>query len=358
MSDRNLRDRVSSCELMLMADQFSEIELRRLDLNLLLVFSAVMRERSVRRSARRLFLGPSAISMALARLRDAVGDELFVRSQRGMEPTPRAVELWRRIEPALGEVEAALRAGRGFDPGAADTVFRFACPDDLEFLLVPRLLSRLEEEAPGTRLVVRPSEFTGVLERLDTGDAELALGALPGRGIERRHRVLSLYRDGFLAVVDPSVTATEVGLDLATYLELPQILLSPSGVLTGPIDDRLAELGHRRRVVAAVAHFPSIPFILQGRRLLANMPSVAARHFARRFGLAALPLPFGGGDFAVALAWHVRSDADPAQRWFRNLVRELTLALRAEAELSPCADPATAAPASPPPGPPAPCPPT
>lgn len=341
-----------------MADQFSELELRRLDLNLLLVFSAVMRERSVRRAAHRLFLGPSAISMALARLREAVGDELFVRSQRGMEPTPRAVELWRRIEPALGEVEAALRAGRGFDPRTADTVFRFACPDDLEFLLVPRLLGRLEEEAPGTRLVVRPSEFTGVLDRLDTGDAELALGALPRRGVERRHRVLPLYRDGFLAVVDPTVVGSAGELDLATYLELPHVLLSPSGVLTGLIDDRLAELGQHRRVVAAVAHFPSIPFMLKGRRLLANMPSVAARHFARGFGLTALPLPFDGGDFEVALAWHVRSDADPAQRWFRDLVRELTLAMRTEVEVSPPPAPQIGAPALPPPGPPGPCPPT
>jgi len=103
-----------------MTDTFNEIELRRFDLNLLLVFSALMRERSVSRAANRLYLGPSAVSMALGRLRDVTGDPLFVRAGAGMEPTPRALQLWAELAPALGSVAQAVRGRPAFDPAKAD----------------------------------------------------------------------------------------------------------------------------------------------------------------------------------------------------------------------------------------------
>ncbi len=189
-----------SDKLIFMKHEFNEAELRKIDLNLLLVFSALMRERSVSRAAGRLFLGPSAVSMALTRLRQIVGDSLFVRAGAGMDPTPRALALWSELEPALGAIELAVRGHRVFDPARAESTIRFAAPDDLEFALVPRLLERLETEAPGIRLVVRPSDFHTLLGRLDAGDADVGLSATPMSGIERRHRIRPLYRDGFSVV--------------------------------------------------------------------------------------------------------------------------------------------------------------
>ena len=274
-----------SYKLILMKYDFSEIELRKLDLNLLLVFSALMRERSVSRASGRLFVGPSAVSMALNRLRNTVGDALFVRTGIGMEPTPRALALWAELEPALGAIELAVRGLRAFEPASAEVTIRFAAPDDLEFVLVPRLLERLETEAPGIRLVIRPSDFRTLLGRLDAGDADVALSATPTSGIERRHRIRPLHRDSFSVLYDAQRLGHTGALDLDSYLEVPHLLLSNTGDLVGLMDEQLAELGRSRRVIASISHFPTMPFILRRRRALVNMPSVAARYFAETYKL-------------------------------------------------------------------------
>ena len=305
-----------------MTDGFKEIDLRRFDLNLLLVLSALMRERSVSRAARRLSLGPSAVSMALGRLREGVGDPLLVRAGSAMQPTPRALALWTAVEPMLAGLEGALRGGQTFDPAQSEAVLRFAAPDDLEFVLVPRLLERLGNEAARMRLVVRPSDFRTVLDRLDTGDADLALGATPERGLERRHRVRPLLQEGFSVLFDPAQFGAQPPLDLDTYVATPHVLLSPAGDLVGALDRALAAVGRTRTVLAAVSHFPTIPFVLKRRRALANVPSTAAAHFARAYDLATCPPPLRVPRFEVSLAWHARLDVDPVHTWFRDLVTE------------------------------------
>ena len=311
-----------------MNENFNEIDLRRVDLNLLLVFSALMREGSVSKAAQRLGLGPSAVSMALSRLRETLNDDLFVRSGSGMEPTPHGLRFWNEIAPALSAIDGAVRHGRTFDPSTTQATVRFAVPDDIEFVLVPRLLAKLNQVAPGLRLVFRPSDFVSVPDRLDTGDADIALGATPGRGLERRHRVHALYRDTFSAVYDPAQMGTSGPLDLARYLATPQLLLSVSGDGRGPIDDALSQLGHRRRIAATVAHFATMPHILKRRGWLTNMPTVAARHVAATFDLRWEPLPFEGPDFEVSLCWHARHETDPSHIWFRELVAGLVTELR------------------------------
>jgi LysR family transcriptional regulator, mexEF-oprN operon transcriptional activator len=301
---------------------FSEIELRKLDLNLLLVFSALMRERSVSRASRRLHIGPPAVSMALARLRATIGDDLLVRAGPGMEPTERALALWAELEPALSAIESAVRGARGFDPLTDERVIRFAVPDDLEFVLVPHLLERLAVEAPRMRLVVRPSDFRTLLGRLDSGDADLALSATPESGIERRHRILPIHRDGFAVLYDAAQLGCTGSLDLNTYLAVPHILLSIVGDLRGNVDERLAEMGRSRRVLSTVSHFPTLPFILKRLPVLANMPSLAACYYAETYGLERCPPPIESPRFKVSLAWHVRTDVDPAYVWLRRLVVE------------------------------------
>ncbi len=325
-----MASRMTPGKLKLMTETFSEIELRKIDLNLLLVFSALMREGSVSRAATRLSLGASAVSMALARLRAVMSDPLFVRAGAGMEPTARARRLWERVEPALGAIEAAVRGARAFDPATAQMTIRFAAPDDLEFVLVPRLIERLQRVAPGIRLVVRPSDFRTLLARLDSGDADLALSATPTSGIERRHRVAPLHNEGFVVLFDRARTRHDGPLDLETYTRLPHVLLSIAGDLRGLIDDTLARRGRTRTVLATVAHFPTIPFILRAVPALANMPAIAAGYFAREYGLALSPLPFRSPRFEVSMVWHVRTDADPAHVWFRDLVSRTVAELRAK----------------------------
>jgi LysR family transcriptional regulator, mexEF-oprN operon transcriptional activator len=313
-------------------DDINEIDLRRVDLNLLVVFAALMQERSVRRAAKRLLLGPSAVSMALGRLREMFEDPLLVRDRGAMAPTPRAVTLHARLQPALRELRGVVFDETSFDPSRARRTIRFASPDDLEIALLPRLIALVRREAPGITLVVRPSDFRIVPGMLDDGDADVALTATPAP-LDRRHRQEVLYEEHFDALFDPKQLVAP-RLTMKRYLETPHLLVSPSGVLRGLVDGRLAELGEERRVVAAVAHFSTLPFLLRMKPVLANVPSVAAHAYAREFRLAARPLPFDSPRFDVALMWHVRQDGDPALDWFRAKLRTLVLALRAESKAS------------------------
>ena len=311
-----------------MNDRFSEIELRKLDLNLLLVFAAIMRERSVGKAAGRLYLGSSAVSMALARLREAIGDPLFVRSGAVMEPTSRALRLWDELEPALASIERAVRGTRAFDPESIRRDVRIAVPDDLEFVLVPRLLDRLAQDAPGIRMIARPSDFRTVLERLDGGDADLALGATPPGRIDRRFHTLRLHEEAFAVLYDRDGLGRTGALGLDEWIDTPHVLLTNSGELHGAVDEALAAMGRERHVLLGLAHFPTVPFLLRGRTCLVNMPAVAAHYFARSFDLEVCTTPIAIPPFEVSLTWHLRTDADPLHGWLRERVAGEVAALR------------------------------
>jgi LysR family transcriptional activator of mexEF-oprN operon len=310
----------------------NDVDLRRIDLNLLVVFTAVMRTRHVRQAARRLSLTPSAVSMALARLRDVVGDALLVRGKNGMEPTARAIALEQRLTPALQALHGAVFDVPSFDPARAELTIRFASPEELDMVVVPRLMALLRKQAPRISLIVRPSNHRIVPGMLDTGDAAVALMATPSP-VDRRHRREVLYVEHFMALYDRRQLGSG-RLTLTRYLAVPHLIVSASGVLRGPIDDRLAELGRSRRLEAAMAQFSTLPFLLRSAPVLANVPSVTAVQYANEFGLAARPLPFASPRFEVSLLWHARHDADPAMRWFRESVHSVVAEARASVSRS------------------------
>ncbi|MFZ5963006.1 LysR family transcriptional regulator [Thalassococcus sp. BH17M4-6] len=315
-----------------MNGEFSEIELRKLDLNLLLVFSAIMRERSVGKAADRLFLGPSAASMALSRLRTAVGDQLFVKTAEGMEPTSRALALWEGLAPALASIETSIRAVRAFDPTTAERSVRFAAPDDLDIALLPRLMERLQKEAPGVRMIVRAADYRTLPARLDEGDADLALSATPN-ALDKRHCHRHLYEEPFAALYCPKQLGVTGDLNLQTFVAIPHLFRSLSGDFHGQIDDALAKIGETRRVSMALSNFSASPFLLKSSPCLINMPAVAARYFAEAFELEASALPIRIETFPVSIIWHARSDEDPFHVWFRELVAATCLDLSVETGL-------------------------
>lgn len=312
--------------------EFSEIELRKLDLNLLLVFSAIMRERSVGKAADRLFLGPSAASMALSRLRTAVGDQLFVKTVDGMEPTSRALALWEGLAPALSSIETSIRSVRTFDPATAERSVRFAAPDDLDIAVLPRLAQQLAQQSPGIRMIVRPADYRALIDRLDEGDADLALSATPN-ALDKRHRHKQLYEEPFAALYCPKQLGISGDLDLATYVETPHLFRSLSGDFHGQIDDALAQVGETRRVSMALSNFSASPFLLKSSPCLINMPAVASRYFAEAFDLETSALPIHSEAFPVSIIWHARSDQDPFHVWFRELVAATCIDLALETGL-------------------------
>ncbi|TQV74357.1 LysR family transcriptional regulator [Denitrobaculum tricleocarpae] len=301
-----------------MNEKFTEIELKKYDLNALLVFTALMHERSVTKAAKRLLVGPPAVSMTLARLRELFDDPLFVRAGKAMEPTSRAERLFARIGPALGEISDVIRSHSGFDPATSSRTIRFASPDDLEVVLVPAILEAMADCAPGVKLVVRSADFRNVPDLLDDGEVDVALTATPPQ-LEKRHRYRVIYEDTFTALYDPAQTAITSPVTLEQYIEVPQILLSTRGDWRGPIDDALATFGRTRQVLASVPRFSTIPFILKSRSSLVNMPSKSASHYAKLYGLATSALPFSSPRFSVSILWHLRAEQDPAVIWFRNL---------------------------------------
>lgn len=299
-----------------MNKKFNESELKNYDLNALLVFAALMHERSVTKAAKRLLVGPPAVSMTLAKLRSLFGDPLFVRAGKAMEPTSRANQLFDRIGPALGEISEVIRNDDDFDPATSSRTIRFASPDDLEVVLVPMILQAMADCAPGVKLVVRSADFRSVPTLLDEDEVDVALTATPAQ-LEKRHRYSMVYEDTFTALYDPAQVAIPSPLTLEQYIEVPQILLSTRGDWRGPIDDALATFGRARQVLASVPRFSTIPFILKSRPSLVNMPSKSAIHYARLFGLATSPLPFTSPTFSVSILWHLRAEQDPAVIWFR-----------------------------------------
>ena len=300
----------------------NEAHFRRVDLNTLIVFMAVMRERSVTRAAERLLLGQPAVSHALNRLRDLFGDPLFVRSRDGMVPTPRAIAAFERLSGALTDVHDTVFDPPPFNPATVDATVRLGLPDDLDAVLLPRLMGRLARAAPGVRLVVRPADFRSIPDQLDREDIDLAVSAKP---LDQRgwHRCTVLRREGFKCLFDPARFAASGRISMKAYLTAPHIIVSQSGDLHGAIDAQLAQLGHNRRVVMAAARFSVLPQLLKQGAFIANMPATCAAVFARDFGLCVSTLPFPTPRFDLALVTHRRLDADPLHVWVQGLLAAL-----------------------------------
>ncbi|MHB8822570.1 MAG: LysR family transcriptional regulator, partial [Pseudomonadaceae bacterium] len=210
-------------------------DLRRVDLNLLVVFETLMHERSVTRAAEKLFLGQPAISAALARLRTLFDDPLFVRTGRSMEPTARAQEIARLLSPALDSISTAVSRASSFDPATSSQVFRIGLTDEVEFALLPPLLRRLRAEAPGVVLVVRRANYLLMPGLLASGEISVGvcyteeLPANAKRKVLRRPRPMLLRAD---SIPGP--------LSFDDYCARPHAMVSFAGDLTGYIDEELA----------------------------------------------------------------------------------------------------------------------
>lgn len=310
-----MTNNLSSCDP---DSDFDEAVLRRLDLNLLVVFAMIMRHGSVQAAASRLYLGPSGVSMALSRLRDATQDRLFTRGKHGLEPTAFARALFERVGPALSAIGSAVRP-LAFDPRTATGTVRIALSDDLEIVVASRLQHALADRAPSLRLVIRHGDYRRVSAILDDDIADIVLSAHPA-SLDGRHRAEAVFVEHFLALTSaqhgPSV------LDLDTYLAARHALVSASGSARGRLDEALARLGHQRSIEVVTECFAALPFLLINSDLVATVPATAARMLAGQFGLALHRLPIESPTFPVSLAWRARDEAVPVQNWIRAVVRE------------------------------------
>lgn len=290
-----------------------------LDLNLLRVFDAVLRDRSVTLAARHLGLTQPAVSNALARLRAQFEDTLFVRTPGGMDATPFARELAEPVRQALALLESALAHGPGFDPATATRAFRFYMSDLGQIEFLPPLVERAQRQAPGVRLEAVALEVEDIGDALAAGALDLAVGFLPGLGPPVRRQ--PLFRDPYVCLMRAD---HPVGRSLTRkkFLAASHALVSYKGGHR-VIEEALERAGLARRIALRVPHFTVVPMVLERSDLILTLPSKVARVYQRRGNFKSLPPPVPIPAADVAAHWHERFERDPGSRWLREMVMEL-----------------------------------
>lgn len=291
-------------------------DLRRLDLNLLIVFETLMHERSVTRAAEKLFLGQPAISAALSRLRTLFDDPLFVRTGRSMEPTARALEIFALLAPALDAISTAVSRAADFHPATSTAVFRIGLSDDVEFALLPPLLRRLRSEAPGIQLVVRRANYLLMPQLLASGEISVGVSHTQELPANAKRKVLRRSQPKLLRA-----DAIPGPLALDDYCKRPHALVSFAGDLSGFIDGELAKLNRQRHVVLAVPQFSGLGTLLAGTDIVATVPDYTASALTASGGLRAEALPLPTQSFELHMVWRGAQDNDPAERWLRSRIQ-------------------------------------
>ena len=299
----------------------SDVELRRLDLTLLMVFDGALRHRKLTAVARQLGLTQPAISHALTRLRDILGDPLFVRRANGVQPTPRALALAQPVAQALATLREALQQGRCFDPSCATREFRVAALDYAIAMLVPDFLARFSAVAPGSRLAFRSLGYDEGRAALAGGSIDLILGipAPSGPFLQR-----TLLTESFVVLARPGHPIIGRKLDLARYLDCGHLLVSAAGDARGSVDNALAKIGRQRRVVAALPQFLAGFAAVAGSDMITTAPRRLARRHAAAFGLRQFEVPFEMPGFEIGTLRHENTAQDAGLNW---LEAELAQAL-------------------------------
>ena len=297
--------------------------LARLDLNLLVALDALLAERGVTRAADRVGLGQSAMSHNLARLRALFGDELLTRGPEGMRPTPRALALAEPVRAALAQVQALLSRDEAFDPRTAERTFRVGLPDSTEVLLVPALLARLCEEAPGVHLRLHNIDPSRLLDDLDADRLDLAVGMGTFPQGQAHHKQRLLLTETYLCMFNAERAGVSAPITLEDYVRLPHVLTSLRPGERGVVDDALAKLGLKRTVVLTTPRFLAVPFLVARAPVVVTMHSRLARLFAAELDLSLSPPPVELQEVAVSLIWHASYDRDPAHAWLRGEIVRL-----------------------------------
>ena len=290
------------------------MNLRTLDLNLLLVFDAVLQERSVIKAAGRLHLSQPATSHALNRLRQRLKDQLFVRTPEGMMPTPRAEQLADPVRQALDKLQLALEP-ETFSASTADRRFIVAVNNYAAVVLAAPFIAKCHDLAPRIRLLLRPSGSLNMAELLERADIDLAISAAESPG--SRHLSHLLVADRYVIVMRRHHPAARRKLDLTTFAKLPHLGISSTGEDMSFIDKELGLRGHSRSLALEAPFLTAGPVLAQS-----DMVAVLGRHialeFRRSYPIVIRELPFESPSLRSVMLWHRRLDDQPAQRWLRQ----------------------------------------
>ena len=291
------------------------MDIRQVDLNLLVIFDTMARHRSVIRTAEAVGLSQPATSAALARLRTVFGDPLFVRGGTEMQPTPRALALAPAIHRVVETISLEVLQPAEFEPALAERSFTILTPDIGEISFIPGVLRHLRQAAPQVRLRTLSMPPKAAAEALEAGQAELAVGFFPDlqkAGFFQQ----ALFRTSYTCIACASRATTR--LSLKQFLAARHIVVRPEG-REHAFDRWLEDKGHRRQVLLELSHFMSLLAILPGSDLITTVPDDIAAAVARHIKVSRLELPFKPPVIEVQQYWHRRLQHDPANRWLRGV---------------------------------------
>lgn len=340
-ADRNIATGArSACDGVLLV----AVSFKTLDLNLLKVFDAVMEERSVLRASHRVALSQSAVSHSLARLREMLEDDLFVRTATGMQPTARALTMAPQVREALRSLEAAVEQPR-FVPADSTRRFTLAANDFTTMVLASPLLKILGREAPAIDLIIKPVTRIDLAEQIDLGRIDVAIGVFSDPPSRFRTSLLFEYDDVLIVGGKHKLGR----IDNAALARLPLVVVSFGGEQEGAIGGFISERGLARRsemydraaleralsesdrpprIAVSLPHFLTLPALLADSELAAIVPRPLARAFERAHAVTTYELPYATTPVEVRLLWHERIEGEPSHDWLHDILRRATEDLR------------------------------
>ncbi|MGF6767044.1 MULTISPECIES: LysR family transcriptional regulator [Paraburkholderia] len=296
------------------------MNLAGVDLNLLLVFDALMIERSVTRAASRVCLSQPAASAALGRLRHLMNDELFVRHADGMHPTQRALELEGPLRRALLQINEALEP-QTFTPSKSSHSYRIAFNDLGAAMMMPLLTSRLAHLAPNIGVVVEHADGNHAISRVEGGKVDMAMGLFDASGVA--YDFEKLYDIPFSCAMRFNHPLIGKSISVDDFCATPQLAIAHDGGASTMLDRQLIALGKRRRLAFTVPHFLSGLFALSNSDLIAVLPSKLIRRFGAAAGIRAVDMPFTRIHTTCGLIWNTQNAPSPPNKWMRSVLRDI-----------------------------------
>jgi DNA-binding transcriptional LysR family regulator len=299
------------------------INLKTFDLNLLRVFEAISHDGSVSQAADKLGLSQPAVSNALNRLRRELDDPLFVRTSRGMEPTPWAEQLASAINQGLSTIRAGLSSRTAFDPAKSERRFTLLMTDVGMITFLPAVLAELDRSAPNVSVHVREFGVERYADLLEDGLADIALGRI---GTVDNLSCELIHQSNFIVLLSQNNSFLEMDgtgrrfIGLENYLRAPHILQEPRGSIGNPIAQALGARASERRIALSIPHATVLPTLIGDTDLVATIPEVCAANLIAGGALCAVHVPFDLDANLVYQWWHKRNNGDPGHTWFRRIL--------------------------------------
>ena len=292
------------------------------DLNLLRVFGAVHAEGHIGRAAKRLGITQPAVSHAIQRLRDSVGDPLFIRSGKGVEPTARADEMAAYVRDSLESAMAAIAAPQSFDPAISNRVFHVGLPDHAVAKYAPLIHATFSHRAPKLGIHLHDVQTPEAIRLVEQGDIDMAANAI--EDLPKRFKSMPLFTSQIVVIASKQNPYIKGKIDLSGYHKARHLMYPAPPPMNKALGESLAKWGITRDIGMTISSHLAVPLIIANSDLIATVTREIAEPYVEKYGLQMFKLPFDIPDVQVSLFWHERNDRDAGHQWLREMAVKMT----------------------------------